>query len=30
MFKGLQETIGDNKSLSYPVFELSTVNCTYF
>ena len=30
MFKGLQKTIRDNKRLSYPVFELSTVNYTYF
>ena len=28
MFKGPQETVRDNKSLSYPVFELPGVNCT--
>ena len=27
MFKGPQETIRDNKSSSYPVFELPEVNC---
>ena len=27
MFKGPQETVRDNKSWSYPVFELPGVNC---
>ena len=27
MFKGPQETVRDNKILSYPVFELPGVNC---
>ena len=29
MFEGLQEIVRDNKSLSYPVFELPGVNCKY-
>ena len=29
MFKGLQETVRDNKSSSYPVFELPGVNSIY-
>ena len=29
MFKGPQETVRDNKSSSYPVFELPGVNCTF-
>ena len=30
MFKGPQQTVRDNKSSSYPVFELPRVNCTFF
>ena len=29
MFKGPQETVLDNKILSYPVFELPGVNCMF-
>ena len=29
MFKGLQETVRDNKSSIYPVFELPRVSCSY-
>ena len=29
MFKRPQETVRDNKSSSYPVFELPGVNCIY-
>ena len=29
MFKGPQETIRDNKILSYPVFDLPGVNCMF-
>ena len=29
MFKGPQETVRDNKILSYPVFELPGVNCMF-
>ena len=29
MFKGLQETVRDNKSSNYGVFELPGVNCSY-
>ena len=29
-FKGPQETVSDNKSLSYQVFELPGVNCMFF
>ena len=28
MFKGLQETVRENKSLRYPVFQLPGVNCS--
>ena len=29
MFKGPQETVRDNKILSYPVFDLPGVNCMF-
>ena len=29
MFMGPQETVRDNKSSSYPVFQLPGVNCIY-
>ena len=29
MFKGPRKIVQDNKSLSYPVFELTRVNCIY-
>ena len=30
MFKGPQETVRDNKSSSYLVFELPGINCSFF
>ena len=30
MFKGSGEIVRDNKSSSYPVFELMGVNCIFF
>ena len=29
MFKGLGKIVWDNKGLSYPVFELTGVNCIF-